>query len=308
MTYRHFKQTYQNFIFCAFAGLLLLAAKSTTEEVVGEKRIGVVMRMIGHEMLKCLGDEESRILPIEKINAPNKPQSYRIPFEFEFGFDPDDIISIVGRVMTESGVTTDYMVEVEQCETKAVVHNFTSNMAPCRGRVLPKDCYSLIVTIFDSNTDLAAEALSADDPSVIASEFSTSNLFKSTYLIIPLLILIGFMGYFSKQKPLNDNDPNLISIGASQFDKRNMSLIFENQSIELSNKEAELLTLLHTSANLPVEREVILQNVWGDEGNYVGRTLDVFISKLRKKLEADASVKIVNIRGVGYKLVMEEAG
>jgi DNA-binding response OmpR family regulator len=49
-----------------------------------------------------------------------------------------------------------------------------------------------------------------------------------------------------------------------------------------------------------------LNKVWGDEGDYIGRTLDVFISKLRKKLEADSSIKIVNIRGVGYKLVMDK--
>ena len=84
-----------------------------------------------------------------------------------------------------------------------------------------------------------------------------------------------------------------------------MALSFEDNRVELSNKEAELLSLLHTYANAPVEREVILQRVWGDEGDYVGRTLDVFISKLRKKLEADASVKIVNIRGIGYKLLMD---
>jgi DNA-binding response OmpR family regulator len=56
---------------------------------------------------------------------------------------------------------------------------------------------------------------------------------------------------------------------------------------------------------MPVERDEILNKVWGDDGDYVGRTLDVFISKLRKKLEADACVKIVNIRGVGYKLVVD---
>jgi DNA-binding response OmpR family regulator len=72
----------------------------------------------------------------------------------------------------------------------------------------------------------------------------------------------------------------------------------------LTSKEADLLILLHNSVNTGIEREVILNEVWGDEGDYVGRTLDVFISKLRKKLEGDSSVKIVNIRGVGYKLVL----
>jgi len=62
---------------------------------------------------------------------------------------------------------------------------------------------------------------------------------------------------------------------------------------------------LPNAVNTTVEREVILNIVWGDEGDYVGRTLDVFISKLRKKLEVDSSIKIVNIRGVGYKLVTD---
>ncbi|MBT8195742.1 MAG: winged helix-turn-helix domain-containing protein, partial [Bacteroidia bacterium] len=70
-------------------------------------------------------------------------------------------------------------------------------------------------------------------------------------------------------------------------------------------KEADLLLLLYNSANTTVERETILIRVWGNDGDYVGRIMDVFISKLRKKLEADTSVKIVNIRGIGYKLVMD---
>ena len=303
--------------------MLPLAANSNTEEVISEKRIGVTMRMIGHEVLLCLGDSESRIMPIEKID-----EHYKIPFEFEFGFGPDDIISIIDRVMTKTRIATNYLVEVEQCETKEVVHSFEignavySDLIVCGGRNLPKDCYSLLITILDGTSPIAnlpattsdsssinisppSEELSSDGSSLTSSKTKNANPFKSAFLIVPLLFLIGFIGYFIKKKNPADIDPNLILIGASQFDKRNMALSFENNSVELSNKEAELLSLLHTAANAPIEREVILQRVWGDEGDYVGRTLDVFISKLRKKLEADASVKIVNIRGVGYKLVMD---
>lgn len=56
----------------------------------------------------------------------------------------------------------------------------------------------------------------------------------------------------------------------------------------------------------PVEKERILEAVWGDEGNYVGRTLDVFISKLRKKLAIDERIRIINIRGIGCRLQVEE--
>ena len=85
----------------------------------------------------------------------------------------------------------------------------------------------------------------------------------------------------------------------------NTELLINHKRIELTSKEADLLLLLYNMVNTTVEREVILNKVWGDQGDYVGRTLDVFISKLRKKLEADSSVKITNIRGVGYKLVMD---
>ena len=64
-----------------------------------------------------------------------------------------------------------------------------------------------------------------------------------------------------------------------------------------------MLILLHQNINTTLEREQILKEVWGDEGDYVGRTLDVFISKLRKRLKADDNVKIVNVRGVGYRFV-----
>jgi DNA-binding winged helix-turn-helix (wHTH) protein len=287
--------------------MLPFVANSMTEEVIIEKRTEMAMRMIGHEVLMCVGDRTSRVLPIEKIDG-----RYIIPFEFEFGFDPEDIVSIADRVMTETSIATDYIVEVEHCETKEVVHSFAmskavnSNVIPCKGRILPKDCYTLFITIFDDSMSLANFlAMTSDGSTITSSETKESNPLKSAFLIVPFIFLIGFIGYLIRKKNPVDIDPNLIMIGASQFDKRKMALSFKNESVELSHKEAELLSLLHTSANAPVEREVILHRVWGDEGDYVGRTLDVFISKLRKKLESDASVKIVNIRGIGYKLVMD---
>ena len=83
-----------------------------------------------------------------------------------------------------------------------------------------------------------------------------------------------------------------------------MNLFYKEKSEELSSKEASLLDLLYVNLNQTVSREHILQVVWGDEGDYLGRTLDVFISKLRKKLDADSNLKIVNIRGIGYRMVL----
>jgi hypothetical protein len=75
---------------------------------------------------------------------------------------------------------------------------------------------------------------------------------------------------------------------------------------EPRNKPPKIDISSLSSVNATVERDDILKSVWGDDGDYVGRTLDVFISKLRKKLEADSNIKIINIRGIGYKLVLNE--
>jgi DNA-binding response OmpR family regulator len=151
-----------------------------------------------------------------------------------------------------------------------------------------------------TNTDLHT---GTTDPSNGSNAETSVVTYGIIFGLSVLLVVVFFLLW--KRRNRSRIDPNLIPIGAYQFDKRNTELLIQDQRIELTSKEADLLLLLYTDANTTVEREVILNMVWGDEGGYVGRTLDVFISKLRKKLEFDSKVKIVNIRGVGYKLVMD---
>ena len=175
----------------------------------------------------------------------------------------------------------------------------------CRGRLLPEDCYQLVITIVDQNAVVGLFA-NQNDPNQSPSEVKNSNLYRTALYLLPIMIIGGFIGVFFKKKNAADPDPFLVLIGSSKFDKRTQAIMFEDNKVELSHKEAELLSVLCSSENHPVKREVILQKVWGDEGDYVGRTLDVFISKLRKKLELDKSLRIVNVRGVGYKLVVPQ--
>jgi DNA-binding response OmpR family regulator len=91
-----------------------------------------------------------------------------------------------------------------------------------------------------------------------------------------------------------------------ELDKKNLILsIGENQK-QLTHKEAEILALLAGSVNTLLKRDYILKVVWEDNGYFVGRSLDVFISKLRKYLKPDANIEIVNIHGEGYKFVVTE--
>ena len=126
---------------------------------------------------------------------------------------------------------------------------------------------------------------------------------NNIYALVVLLVGVGLVVYINKRKP--KHNPEWISIGEYQFDKKGMKLIFKGKSEELSGKESDLLELFYANENKTLGRDFILNKVWGDEGDYIGRTLDVFVSKLRKKLEADPNLKIMNIRGVGYRFVIE---
>lgn len=293
-------------LFAVIIGSIPLRAQDSALTDISEKRTAVAMRLIGHELLKCWGDSTSRVLPIEQID-----QQYQISFEFEFGFDPRDIVNVIDRVMNESNIAPDYLVEMVNAQTQEVVHSYVirnayPDMIPCIGRPYPVGPYQLHITILDSYSFQAQSQENAltNEITALSTDNSQSNV---TRFILPILGLLGLVGFFILRKNRPPENPNLIAIGASTFDTKNRLLSYKDQQVELSNKEAELLSLLHTAINAPLEREVILQKVWGDEGAYIGRTLDVFISKLRKKFEADESVKIVNIRGVGYKLVTDVA-
>jgi DNA-binding winged helix-turn-helix (wHTH) protein len=74
------------------------------------------------------------------------------------------------------------------------------------------------------------------------------------------------------------------------------------KEINLSKKECELLEIFVANPNQIIKREELTKNVWEDNGVFVGRSLDTCISKLRKKLQVDASIQLINIHGVGYKL------
>ena len=92
------------------------------------------------------------------------------------------------------------------------------------------------------------------------------------------------------------------SLGAFTFDCRNYTLYHSAGEKSLTQKEAEVLKLLCENRNLVLKREEILKKVWGSDDYFMGRSMDVFISKLRKYLKDDPSIQIINYHGVGFKL------
>jgi DNA-binding response OmpR family regulator len=91
-------------------------------------------------------------------------------------------------------------------------------------------------------------------------------------------------------------------LGQFEFDFANLLLRNHTTIKSLTQKEAEVLRLLYLNRERVLKREEILKHVWGDDDYFMGRSMDVFISKLRKYLRADDSVQIVNYHGIGFKL------
>lgn len=95
------------------------------------------------------------------------------------------------------------------------------------------------------------------------------------------------------------------TVGAYSFDFRNLLLQHPTGERKLTKREAEVLRLLCMHQDQVLPRELVLNMVWGDDTYFLGRSLDVFISRLRKYLREDPRVAINNVHGVGFKLVVE---
>lgn len=101
-----------------------------------------------------------------------------------------------------------------------------------------------------------------------------------------------------------EQEPKQFEIGGYTFDYTTQIIYFEDKKQKLSTKEAELLRLLCLKKNTVLTREEALLNIWHDDNYFNGRSMDVFLSKLRKYLKEDPKVEIINVHGKGYKLVV----
>jgi DNA-binding response OmpR family regulator len=102
---------------------------------------------------------------------------------------------------------------------------------------------------------------------------------------------------------IRQNQSDWIAVGNYSFHPTKQLLKFKEQESTLTAREASLLQILAENANQVTDRSLILTQIWGSDDFFNTRSMDVFITKLRKKLLEDPSIQILNIRGFGYKLV-----
>lgn len=295
-----------------FLPVLLLPLGLQANTVVEEGMDLLAMRLIGHELLLQIGDSSSRVLPIQRREG-----QFLVETTATFGFDPELLVSITRKVMEETGLADDWLVEVIDRKSGSVVYGFLErneaggDLAPCFGRILPASDYTFR---FSMNKRSGALLFWSPDRQAASKRTGRGSLQKLFYLVLLsglgwLLFRIAVYVYKDSGDKIpgnGDNKQGALVLGAYRFDPVQQILLFGNDPTVLTGKEAELLHLLFAHLNHTLSREVILEEVWGNDAYYNGRTLDVFVSRLRKKLKADPSVKIINTKGVGYRLVVHE--
>lgn len=289
-------------LFCLFT--VLLANFGISQNILEHKHIEVVMRSIGHQILLNSGDTNSRVLPIKTIGT-----QYQIGFENEVAIQPEVASFTIDSILQQNQIGSGYIVEIRNCSDSLVVHSyeqfsFSSPAAPaCLGRDLPKACYFISISILN---ELDISNFNKINQSSKDENIEAPAIPKIAWISIPFLLFLGFVFLRKRneaQATITEGE-NAVDLGKFKFNKNAARLFIENEEIELTGKEAALLSLLLENINTIMAKEDLLKDVWGNEDSYIGRTLDVTISKLRKKLSKDPSIKIENIRGVGYKLIL----
>ena len=288
---RNFLSEKRNYLFglilLLFIAVIYVAFSTGDKDDFNISRREVLLRRIGHEILLQSGDSTSRVLPIKKI-AENE---YQIRFENELTFLPDSLMNTTRRFLDNEPLFSNYIVNVLNDENSSTTYSYAisknkrEDIVTCIGRRQPKASYMINIKF---------------EPTRITTT-------KNGYLLggLSLLAFVGFV-FLRSAKPLKTlpaaQHTNMFDLGSVFFDAKNRKLILDGKTIDLTATETRVLLIFASSPNETIERSRIQKEIWEDEGVIVGRSLDMFISKLRKKLEFDPNLKIVVIRGKGYKL------
>ncbi len=116
-------------------------------------------------------------------------------------------------------------------------------------------------------------------------------------------LIVRLQALIRRSAPMEKSPDNLIAIGKYTLDANTQKLVFEGHEENLSYREAQILRMLACSEGNVVETATILKALWGDDSFFNSRSLQVFITKLRHKLAGDSGISIINVRGIGYRLV-----
>ena len=316
---------------------MLFIAWSFTEHPdrdIRAKKVNLIIRQFGHRLLLQAGDSTSRVLPVSEI----KEGTFLLRFENEFVFNHDSLMVLSLGSFPKTQFPSGYTVTVHDCKKGGIVYGFqVNNTSPdilaCKGRSQPRGCYTIEFALPDfyenvnqkkADIDQLTEAAKIDPLEVNPKleKFKTTTfdnplvnvVYGGMLVLLVVTLLIGRFGKILKPVPVQNHNNAIIeesiaksaSLGKFLFNVKGQCLLLGSEVISLTDKECKVLELLHKNFGELIPRETLMQEVWINEGVITGRSLDMFVSKLRKKLSRDPELRITNVHGRGYKLEIPE--
>ncbi len=256
------------------------------------QKVNLAMRQAADRLFDIAGDDTSTIPPVQQLSAGE----YVLRLENNFRYD--SLPALLEAALAQYGIEEKYYVSVNDCLENLLLLGYSQETlkgggeVPCSGRVQDAGCYNLSLVFPDRRKSAGGNGWA--------------------WAMLALVAVAAFAsGYFYKRlknRPLQLDEPiaqapipSLLRFGNSSFDLANQYLLIGGIQQPLTFREAKLLHFFLQNPNQLLERDAILAAVWEDEGILVGRSLDVFVSRLRKILQKDPAVKIANVHGVGYR-------
>jgi len=172
-----------------------------------------------------------------------------------------------------------------------------------------KDGFTLAKEIRDINKDIPFMFLTAknlEDDRIKGLKSGADDYITKPFSMEELSLRIEAILRRSKYSIINNEVPDVFEMGSMSFDYTNHILKTPDGERRLTKKEAEVLRILCLNKNQIVKREIALKNIWGEDDYFMGRSMDVYITKLRKFLKKVKEVAIVNIPRTGFKLEVKE--
>lgn len=262
-----------------------------------ESKQVIALRKIAHEVLRLSGDSTSKVLPVKRMSS----QEFHIYPEVPFAISPDSFVSIVNKVVVQYGLQKKFTANIVKYQQEETIYGFAvapfqkdNNTASCLGRELPVDQYYFRFVFSEPEKNML------NNP--VAYTAGAALLLGMCYFIFLKKRKPRALPSTTEEDAEGDKQNNCIPIGQYRFYPLQQQLELAGTKTILTGKETKVLMVLASAVNNIIERDTIQKEVWENEGVIVTRSLDMFISKLRKKLSSDENVKIVNVHGKGYKL------
>lgn len=291
------------------AGLLAIQAvrlkhTTETEQHRFSENVNLALRRTAHRLLAMAGNRTGAIPPVEETESSTWTVS------LEQHFDYDSLPNLLRESFALQHITGNYNVMLVNCQSDDLMLGYAASTfdtlreVPCSGRDQTTGCYNLRVSFPDRAAAPAREKglwlwLAGIAVCLVAFvSFAGYNQLKKNLLTTerPLAHAAG------KVSGASFSNEHLLAFGQSTLDISNQKLLVKNKAKNLTYREAKLLHFFGSHAGQLLTRDLILQSVWKDEGILVGRSVDVFVSRLRKLLKDDETLRIANVHGIGYRL------